>query len=117
MNKDCTPKKVFNAQLIGTRRRGRINLRWIDGLEKDLLVLRTRNWRTLAGRRLAWKRLLEKAKAHPGLCHRGRKEYISIVYFNVEKKYRKKTFFTRNTSDEKGYKSSTQNAILFLESN
>ncbi|GFT51396.1 hypothetical protein TNCV_4955081 [Trichonephila clavipes] len=47
-----------------------INLRWIDGPEKDLLVLRTTNWRTLAGRRLAWKRLLEKAKAHPGLsCH------------------------------------------------
>ncbi|GFU70775.1 hypothetical protein TNCV_1795231 [Trichonephila clavipes] len=39
----------------------------IDDLEKDLLVLRTKNWRTLAGRRLAWKRLLEKAKAHSGL--------------------------------------------------
>ncbi|GFU01933.1 hypothetical protein TNCV_1524231 [Trichonephila clavipes] len=44
-----------------------IIIHWVDGLEKDLLVLRTRNWRTLAGRRLAWKRLLEKAKAHPGL--------------------------------------------------
>ncbi|GFV34957.1 uncharacterized protein TNCV_2097851 [Trichonephila clavipes] len=70
MNEDRTIKKVFNAQPIGTRRKGRPNLRWIDGLTKDLLVLRTRNWRTLAGRRLAWKRLLEKAKAHPGLlCH------------------------------------------------
>ncbi|GFT79380.1 uncharacterized protein TNCV_604031 [Trichonephila clavipes] len=59
-------KKVCNAQ----RRKDRPNLRWIDGLEKDLLVLRTRNWRTLAGRRLTWKRLLAKAKAHPGLsCH------------------------------------------------
>ncbi|GFX55454.1 hypothetical protein TNCV_267421 [Trichonephila clavipes] len=43
-----TTKKVFNAQPIDTRRKGRPNLRWIDGLEKDLLVLRTNNWRTLA---------------------------------------------------------------------
>ncbi|GFV19163.1 uncharacterized protein TNCV_3223811 [Trichonephila clavipes] len=35
-----TTKKVFNAQPIGTRRKGRPNLKWIDGLEKDLLVLR-----------------------------------------------------------------------------
>ncbi|GFW56784.1 uncharacterized protein TNCV_4068641 [Trichonephila clavipes] len=70
MNEDRTTEKVFNAQPTGTRRKGRSNLRWIDGLEKDLLVLRTRHWRTQAGRRLAWKRLLEKAKAHTGLsCH------------------------------------------------
>ncbi|GFX87891.1 uncharacterized protein TNCV_4373561 [Trichonephila clavipes] len=70
MNEDRTAKKVFNAQPIGTRRKGRPNPRWIDGPEKGLLALRTRNWRKLAGRRLAWKRLLEKAKAHPELsCH------------------------------------------------
>ncbi|GFX78550.1 hypothetical protein TNCV_29901 [Trichonephila clavipes] len=54
MNEDHTTKKVFNAQLMGTRRKGRPNLRRIDGPEKDLLVLRSRNWRTLEGRRLAW---------------------------------------------------------------
>ncbi|GFT55027.1 uncharacterized protein TNCV_2325361 [Trichonephila clavipes] len=69
MNEDRTTKKFFKAQPIVTRRKGRSNLRWIDGLEKDLLVLRTRNWRTLA-ERMACKRLLEKAKVHPGLsCH------------------------------------------------
>ncbi|GFU09033.1 uncharacterized protein TNCV_1318991 [Trichonephila clavipes] len=62
MDENRITKKVFNAQPIGTRRKGRPNLRWIDGIEKDLLVLRTMNWRTLAGRRL-----LEKSKAHPGL--------------------------------------------------
>ncbi|GFV51868.1 uncharacterized protein TNCV_1322221 [Trichonephila clavipes] len=67
MNEDHTTLKNFNAQPIGTRRRGRPNLRWIDGLEKDILVLRTRYWRTLAGRRLAWKRLPEKSRDHPGL--------------------------------------------------
>ncbi|GFW66122.1 uncharacterized protein TNCV_1710211 [Trichonephila clavipes] len=74
MNVDSTTKKVFKAQPIGTQRRGKTNLRWIDGLEKDLLVLRTRNWRTLARKSLPWKRLLEKAKAHPGVsCLSGRK--------------------------------------------
>ncbi|GFV79271.1 uncharacterized protein TNCV_71391 [Trichonephila clavipes] len=62
MNEDRTTKKVFNAQPIGTRRRGRPNIRWIDGLEKDLLVLRTRHWRRLTGRRLVWKWLLEETK-------------------------------------------------------
>ncbi|GFX19128.1 hypothetical protein TNCV_3012721 [Trichonephila clavipes] len=52
MNEDRTTKKVFNAQPIGTRRKGRPNLRWIDSLEKDLLVLRTKNRRTLAVRKL-----------------------------------------------------------------
>ncbi|GFX85304.1 uncharacterized protein TNCV_2675791 [Trichonephila clavipes] len=70
MNKDRTTKRVLNAQPIGTRRKGRPNLRGINGIEKDLLVLRFRNWSELVGRRLAWKRLLDKAKAHPGLsCH------------------------------------------------
>ncbi|GFV93833.1 uncharacterized protein TNCV_367321 [Trichonephila clavipes] len=67
MNVDSTTIKVFNTQPIGTRRKGRTNLRWIDGLEKDLLVLRTNNWRILEGRRLVCKRLLEKAKAYPEL--------------------------------------------------
>ncbi|GFV14622.1 hypothetical protein TNCV_1775731 [Trichonephila clavipes] len=47
MNEHRTNKKVFNTQAMGTRRNGRPNLRWIDVLEKDLLVLRTRNWKTL----------------------------------------------------------------------
>ncbi|GFS86738.1 uncharacterized protein TNCV_2407461 [Trichonephila clavipes] len=63
MNEPAPLKKVFNVQPMGKRRKVWLNLRWIDGLDKDLLVLRTRNWRTLAGRRLAWKRLLEKVKA------------------------------------------------------
>ncbi|GFU66479.1 uncharacterized protein TNCV_3807221 [Trichonephila clavipes] len=66
MNEDRTTKKVFNAQPIGTRRKGRPNLRWIDGQEKELLVLGIRNWRALADIRLAWKRLLEKTKVHLG---------------------------------------------------
>ncbi|GFW80939.1 uncharacterized protein TNCV_3780181 [Trichonephila clavipes] len=60
IDENRTTEKVFNAQSIDTRKKGRPNLRWIDGLEKGLLVLRTKNWITLARSRLAWKRLLEK---------------------------------------------------------
>ncbi|GFV51499.1 uncharacterized protein TNCV_2908021 [Trichonephila clavipes] len=69
MDENHTTKKVFNDQPIGTRRKDRPNLRWIGGLGKDLLVLRTESLRILAERRLSWKRLLEKAKAHPGLSN------------------------------------------------
>ncbi|GFY07172.1 uncharacterized protein TNCV_277191 [Trichonephila clavipes] len=69
MDEDRTTKKVFNAQPMGTRRKDRPNLKWIDDLEKKLLVLSTINWRTLARRRQCWKRLLEKSKAYPGLSH------------------------------------------------
>ncbi|GFS78540.1 uncharacterized protein TNCV_3147791 [Trichonephila clavipes] len=70
MNEDRTTKKVFNTQPIGTRRKDKPNLRWMDGLEKYLKFLRSKNWRTLAGRRLAWRWLLEKANAHNGLSSR-----------------------------------------------
>ncbi|GFV62318.1 uncharacterized protein TNCV_2464451 [Trichonephila clavipes] len=61
MNEDRATKKVFNAQPIGRRRKGRPNLRRINCLKKDLLVLRTRNWRTLAGGRLAVGSLVVRA--------------------------------------------------------
>ncbi|GFU09031.1 hypothetical protein TNCV_1318971 [Trichonephila clavipes] len=52
-------------------------LGWIDGLEKDL-VLKTKNWRILAGRRLAWKRLL----GPPWAVESPRKEDILIQRFS-----------------------------------
>ncbi|GFX31317.1 uncharacterized protein TNCV_2061351 [Trichonephila clavipes] len=54
MDEDRTTKKVFNAQPIGTWRKGMPNLKWINGLEKGLLVLKTENWRILAERKLSW---------------------------------------------------------------
>ncbi|GFW53730.1 hypothetical protein TNCV_3938241 [Trichonephila clavipes] len=44
MDETHTTKKVFNIQPIGTRRKGRPTLRRIDGREKYLLVLKTKNW-------------------------------------------------------------------------
>ncbi|GFX12930.1 hypothetical protein TNCV_3659261 [Trichonephila clavipes] len=76
MDEDRTTKRKSSMpnQLAHGEKAGQI----LDGLmilKKNLLVLRTKNWRTLAGKRMAWKRLLEKAKAHPGLSsYGGRKE-------------------------------------------
>ncbi|GFU96293.1 hypothetical protein TNCV_88701 [Trichonephila clavipes] len=36
MDEDRTTKKDFNVEPIGTWRKGRPNLRWIDGIEKDV---------------------------------------------------------------------------------
>lgn len=67
MEEDRIVKKTFDARPTGTRRRGRPNLRWLDTLERDLSILRIKNWKSIAKGRTAWKKLLEKAKAHPGL--------------------------------------------------
>ncbi|GFV51241.1 hypothetical protein TNCV_2545901 [Trichonephila clavipes] len=72
MDESCTIKKIFNAQPIDTRRKSRPNLGWIDGVEKDLIVLRIEE-----GRKLAWRR------PRPILGCRAteerRKEYFIIV--------------------------------------
>ncbi|GFX30104.1 hypothetical protein TNCV_2618151 [Trichonephila clavipes] len=51
-------------------------------LKKDLLVLKTKNWRTLAGRRLAWKRLPVRRPRPTRSCRgtqEGRKEYFALL--------------------------------------
>ncbi|GFW69411.1 uncharacterized protein TNCV_487601 [Trichonephila clavipes] len=59
--------RISNYKLIGTRTRGRSNLRWADSVEDDLKILRVTNWRTVAKRRSEWNRVLEKALVHPVL--------------------------------------------------
>ncbi|GFT92480.1 uncharacterized protein TNCV_1053801 [Trichonephila clavipes] len=48
MDEDHTTKKVFNAKPIGTRRKGSQILDGLMALKKNLLVLRTKNWKALA---------------------------------------------------------------------
>jgi hypothetical protein len=45
---------------------GRPKNRWIDGILKDMEVLKVKNWK-LTGDRKEWNKLIEKAKTHPGL--------------------------------------------------
>ncbi|GFV78427.1 protein serrate [Trichonephila clavipes] len=70
-------KKVFSAQPIGTRRKGRQNFIWIDGLEKDLLVLRIKNRRTLAEEGWPGKGFLRRPRPILG-CRELKKEGIRI---------------------------------------
>ncbi|GFX21338.1 uncharacterized protein TNCV_2252851 [Trichonephila clavipes] len=66
IDENGTTKMSSMSNQLDTQRKGMPNLKLIDGLEKDLLVSRTKNWRTLAGSSLAWEILLDKTKAYPG---------------------------------------------------
>ncbi|GFU70357.1 hypothetical protein TNCV_2916201 [Trichonephila clavipes] len=65
MNEDGCCKKIFLAKPMGNGPRGRSPLRWIDCVEKDLDVLRVKNWKTVAISRDARRKLLVKSRAHP----------------------------------------------------
>ncbi|GFU22107.1 hypothetical protein TNCV_4300861 [Trichonephila clavipes] len=68
LNKERSTLKIFWDQAHWTpRTRGRPNMKWVDRLKWDFLALRVINWKTVAKTREAWKKILEKAKAHSGL--------------------------------------------------
>jgi hypothetical protein len=52
---DRMPKKIFNQELEGTRRRERPRKGWIEEVEKDLQVLGARRWRELVIDREKWR--------------------------------------------------------------
>ena len=47
MEEERMPKKIFNQELEGTRRRGRSRKGWREEVERDLQVLGVRRWRDL----------------------------------------------------------------------
>ena len=51
----------------GRRRQGRPNLRWLDGVEKDLSKLHVRNWKERASNRRDWRIFLNAAQTRKGL--------------------------------------------------
>ena len=50
-----------------SRRTGRPNLRWLDGVEEDLRTLGIRGWKRRALDRDRWKEVLTAARAQNGL--------------------------------------------------
>jgi hypothetical protein len=64
---DRMVKKLTNRKPFGKRPAGRTKNRWIDGILKDVEVLKMKNWKELTRNRKEWNKLVEKAKTHPGL--------------------------------------------------
>jgi len=64
---DDLSRRVLLSELGGKCPRGRLRLRWEDGVEGDVARLGCRNWKIVTLNREGWKKLLEEAEAHPGL--------------------------------------------------
>ena len=58
-------KKLTLLRPEGSRRAGRLKLRWLDGVEQDLRTLR--GWRRRALDRDRWKEVLTAVRAQNGL--------------------------------------------------
>jgi len=67
MNNDRTLKKIFDTKADGVRSVGRPKLRWEDGVDQYMRILRVKNWKKVAVNREEWAKFLKKARAHQGL--------------------------------------------------
>ena len=56
-------KRVTFYKMIGTRKRGRPTLRWIDGVHKDLQRTGVKNWKMAAMDRSMWKGVVKTGLA------------------------------------------------------
>jgi hypothetical protein len=60
-------KAIMKGTPTDRRSRGRPKSRWKDDVEADLRAMKITNWRTRIEDKLAWKKIVEQAKTHPGL--------------------------------------------------
>jgi hypothetical protein len=67
MEDNLPRKKITLDKPEGRRRVERPNLRWMDGVMRDVVRLGVRNWRSKAKDRVGWRRLVESAKTLHGL--------------------------------------------------
>ena len=61
------PRKMMEGRLFIGRRKGRPRLSWMDDVAADLKAMRIKQWRETMQDREKWRRIVEEAKAHPGL--------------------------------------------------
>jgi hypothetical protein len=67
MQDNSIPKNMLYGQLYTTRRRGRSKMRWLEDVSMDLRKMGGNEWRDRARNRETWRRIVDEAKAHPGL--------------------------------------------------
>ena len=61
------PKRVLKGKLNATRRIGRTRIRWLKDVIADLRRMWISGWMEKARNWDQWRRIIEEAKAHPGL--------------------------------------------------
>jgi len=67
MEEGAMPRKMMEGRLFVGRRTGRPHLRWMDDVAADLLAMWIKQWMETMQDREKWRRIVEEAKAHPGL--------------------------------------------------
>ena len=70
MEEQIPTRRVLIVVVEGRRQRGRLKLRWEDGMMEDARKLE-RNWRNAARNRDSWQKLLKKSLAQKGLLCQG----------------------------------------------
>jgi hypothetical protein len=60
-------KKLIFSKPIGTRKKGRQPVRWLDNVQKDLQTLGDRNWKEIASDRIRWRGIVKAVLAWIGL--------------------------------------------------
>ncbi|XP_043064518.1 uncharacterized protein LOC122320474 [Drosophila ficusphila] len=67
MEEDTPARKVFDAVIVGKRRRGRPRMRWQDQVMEALSTSGAANWRRRAQDRDAWRQIVQQAVTRQGL--------------------------------------------------
>ena len=67
MDETAMTKRELKGKLYATRRIGRSRIRWLEDVIADLRRMGISGWMVKARNRDQWRRIVDEAKAHPGL--------------------------------------------------
>jgi hypothetical protein len=67
MEDTAMPQRILEGRLYSKSRNGRPRKRWLDDVESDLKKMKVKGWKEKMRNKEQWRRVVEEAKAHPGL--------------------------------------------------